>query len=171
MDTTGWQTYHRRSAALREVVARLDASGADDVAWTDDLALAFEDRDDLLVALHDLWTRRVNARVELALEIDEHPPRDSVVLAWREVADDLPGVRRVLDRHRDDPGLRRSELHEHRLLAVAAGLATLDDPLEVSGRAGAVLVEQIRSVVVPRPRDGRLTDRLVGLFRWVPESA
>jgi hypothetical protein len=171
MDTTAWQTYHRRSAALRDLVADLDATGADDLIWTGALAEAFADRAEVLVALHDQWLRRLGARVDLALELDEQPPREGVATAWREVAADLPGVRRVLDRHGDDPALRRAELREHRLLAVAAGLATLDDPLEHSARAGRVLVEQARAARVPAPRDGRLVDRLAARFGWVPESA
>ena len=138
-----WDTYRRRATALRRVIADLDRSGSPTLPWNEELAAIFDDPDDLLVALHDVWTRRLEGRVDLALEIDEQDSVESVALAWREVADELPGVRRVLDRQADNPVLRHSERHEHRLLAVAAGYATISDPLSRSAGAGERLVARI----------------------------
>lgn len=137
-----WETYHRRAAVLRDVVTRLDA-GADLPVGSTELAV-FEDRDDLLRALHDVWTRRVETRVDIALELSHFSSEDGVARAWREVAGELPGIRRVLDEYADDPALHAHEQHEHRLLAVAAGHASLGDPIAVSAVAGARLVAALR---------------------------
>lgn len=162
---SAWDTYRRRATAVREIVDQLDRTGADEPDWNDATAAVFADPDDLLVALHDLWTRRLEARVEFALDLDQGDVEESIAIAWTEVAASLPGVRRVLDRHQYDDCLRRHEVHEHRLIAVAAGLATVEDPMELSARAGARFVERIRThVAVPRPRP-TLRARLVQAVR------
>lgn len=167
MGNEAWENYHRRSAALREVIRHLDVSGATEPEWSDDLAAVFGDRDALLVALHDAWSRRLAARIELALEIGEDLPAECVETAWFEVAAELRGVRRVLDAHASDPVLRKHEQHEHRLIAIAAGMVGIGDPLEYAARAGAQLVANIRAQrvepTVPRPRLG---ERLVSAVRW-----
>jgi hypothetical protein len=166
--SNAWDTYHRRSTALRRVVSDIDRSGSSELPWNDELAAAFDDPDDLLVALNDVWTRRLAARVDLALEIDEHESRESVALAWREVADELTGVRRVLDRQADHPALRHSRRQEHRMLAVSAGVATIGDPASRSAAAGERLVARIREADRPSGRGSRLTERVAGLVRRVP---
>lgn len=163
-----WDTYHRRATALRRVIADLDRSGSSTPPWDDELAALFDSPDDLLVALHDLWSRRLAARVDLALEIDEHGPEESVALAWREVADELSGVRGVLDRHQDNPALRRSDRQEHRMLAVSAGLATIGDPASRSAAIGARLVARIRGTDRSAGGGSRLSERVAGLVRRVP---
>lgn len=170
--STAWETYHRRHRALRGVVAELDASGVEDVPWSEDLAGVFADRDDLLVALHDLWSRRLEGRVEMALDVGVDLPAECVETAWYEVAAELPGVRRVLDAHAHDQVLRRHEQHEHRLLAIAAGMADPGAPLAPAAAAGAQLVADIRArhvaPAVPRPR---LRERVAAAFRFRPSPA
>ena len=166
--STAWDTYHRRASALRRVIADLDRSGSSTLPWNDELAADFDDPDDLLVALHDVWTRRLAGRVDLALEIDEQESGESVALAWREVADELAGVRRVLDRQADNPVLRHSRRQEHRLLGVAAGVATISDPLGHSAAAGERLVARIRDDEGSSGAGSRLTERVAGLVRRIP---
>lgn len=165
--SNAWDTYHRRAAALQTVVEDLDAGHATAPRWTADLATVFDGPADLLVALHDMWTRRLQARVELALELGEDLPAECVETAWFEVAAELPGVRRVLDAHADDEALRRNEMNEHRLLAIAAGMVSPADPLEFAARIGERLVDNIRAQhvepVVPAPRLG---ERLGNLLKW-----
>jgi hypothetical protein len=163
-----WDTYHRRATAVRRVIADLDRSGSSELAWDDELAAAFDDPDDLLVALHDVWNRRLASRVDLALEIDEHESAESVALAWREVADELAGVRRVLDRQADNPVLCHSRCQEHRMLAVSAGVATIGDPTSRSAAAGERLVARIREADRPSGGGSRLTERVAGLVRRAP---
>ncbi len=165
--STAWDTLHRRSAAVRTVVEELDATRSTEPRWTDELAEVFASPDDLLIALHDVWSRRLIARVEMALELGEDLPSESIENAWFEVAAELPGVRRVLDAHAADEALIKHEQHEHRLLAIAAGMVSPGDPLAYAARAGARLVSNIRAQhvepIVPRPRLG---ERLVNLINW-----
>jgi hypothetical protein len=165
--SNAWDTLHRRAAAVRTVIEELDETGTTDPRWTDELAEVFASPDDLLVALHDVWSRRLIARVEMALELGEDLPAESIENAWFEVAADLPGVRRVLDAHAADEALAKHEQHEHRLLAIAAGMVSPADPLAYAARAGARLVGNIRAQhvepLVPRPRLG---ERLVNLINW-----
>jgi hypothetical protein len=140
--SAAWTTVHTRSAALREVVRLLDQGH--ELPWDAAAAVVFGDRDELLQALHELWSRRLNGRIDLALETDDHQLRESVARAWIETVDDLPGVRRVLDAHADEPALRQLERTQHRAVAVAAGLATFADPIAHSATAGAQFVETLR---------------------------
>jgi len=130
---------HTRSATLREVVAGLDSGRS-----LPQLVAGFTDEDELLQALHGVWSRRLNGRIDLALETDDHDLAVSVGDAWLLTALDLPGVRRVLDEHADRPSLQPHFRVEHRTVAVAAGLATFDDPGSVSARIGARFVASLR---------------------------
>ena len=149
--STNWETYRRRAAALQEVVRTLDMTGSDEVPWTEATAAVFAGPDDVLVALHDLWTRRLQSRIDLELETDNGQMIDGAANAWHSVAAELPGVRRVLDRYENHPSLDHHERSEHRLLAVAAGLATLGDPISRSARLGADFVRSIRITGAPAP--------------------
>jgi len=144
-----WAAYHRRAAALTTVIEELDRTGATSPSWTAGLAEVFTGPDDLLVALHDRWTRRLQARIDNAAELASDDVAESVADAWRELAAELPGVRRVLDAHADHPALRRHELHEHRMVAVAAELAAFSDPVSWAAARGAKFVTELR--VVPTP--------------------
>ena len=165
--SNAWDTFHRRATAIRGVVEELDATTATEPTWTDELAEVFDGPDDVLVALHDVWTRRVTARVEMALDLGQDLPAESVENAWFEVAAELPGVRRVLDAHADHQTLRRLDEHEHRLFAIAAGMVAPSDPLDYAARVGRRLVTNLRQqhveVSVPRPRLG---ERMGNLIRF-----
>jgi hypothetical protein len=139
---SAWSTVHARTAALREVIAVLDAGGA--LPWDARLVVLFGDRDALLVALHDTWSRRLGGRLDVALEVDDHRLEESVARAWLETAADLPGVRRVLDQHADLAALAAPHRNEMRTLAVAAGLATFADPIGHSVAVGARFVSSLR---------------------------
>lgn len=165
--SNAWDTLHRRAAAVRTVIEELDATRATDPRWTTELAEVFETTADLLTALHGVWSRRLAARVEMALELGEDLPAEAIENAWFEVAAELPGVRRVLDAHAGDEALVRSDQHLHRLLAIAAGMVSPADPLAYAARVGARLVGNLRArhvePVVPRPRLG---ERLAHLISW-----
>jgi len=126
---------HLRSSTLRRVMADIEAGG--ELAWDADLAPAYGDRDQLLVALHDHWSRQLLARIDVALELGAGSPHESVALAWRSAVRDQPGVRRVLDAESGHPALRAARRSLCVSVAVAAGLATFDDPAANSAAAGA----------------------------------
>jgi len=162
---TGWAAYHRRAQAVNAVIAQLDRTATAEPAWTDELAEVFADRDDLLVALHDRWTRRLEGRIDMAAELSLESNADVVADAWRQVAAELPGVRRVLDANADHPALRKHELHEHRMVAIAADLAAMVDPVEWAAARGIRFVAELRRTEIPRPRRAGLADRLLGVLR------
>jgi hypothetical protein len=168
--STAWETHHQRSAALRDVLATLDA-GTTELPWNDGLERVFTDRAGLLVALHDHWSRHLAARLDLALELHDIPEA-SVAEAWAAVAAQLPGVRRVLEQYAAHPALALSRARADRMVAVAAGVAALDDPLAVAAARGAAFLERARTedaLVVPARRDGWLRERLS--FRLLKASA
>ena len=79
----------------------------------------------------------------------------AVITAWRATAHELPGIRAVVDRHREQPldramagAMATATAKEHELLAVMAGRATLDDPR--AARVGAEIEAR-----APRPRRPR----------------
>lgn len=152
-----WEIHHRRTAALRDVVTALDAG--DDLPWSDSLAEDFGDRDGLLLALHDLFARRLGGRIDLALELHDIPGA-SVAEAWQAVADELPGIHRLLTTYADEPALARANAHLHRTVAVAAGLAALETPLATASEAGRAFLDRSARFVVPARRDGWLRERL-----------
>lgn len=158
MGTTAWDTIHSRTAALRNVVTALDAGS--DLAWDDSAAEHFTDRDDLLRALHEVWSRRLQGRIDVALELDTRRLDACVAAAWVQTAADLPGVRRILDEHADVPALRHAGRIELRAIAVAAGLATFDDPIARSATAGSHFVRRLRGLTPPTPRLPSLRRRL-----------
>lgn len=144
MMSEAWENYHRRAAAVHDVVAWLDRSRGEQLPWNPTLATVFESSADLLVSLHELWNRRLLARVDLELETHPGSPAECVAIAWHATALTLPGVRRVLDAQAEHPALESSQLSEHRLLAVAAGYAGLAQPVEYAARAGRLLVAELR---------------------------
>ena len=149
----GWESYHQRAGAVQDVLTRLPRHRGSALPWDDALATVFDDRDDLLEALHGVWTRRLLARVDLALEVGAgDTPRQSVESAWRTTVRELPALRALLDEYADTEVARRCVSGEHRLMAVAAGLATLSDPTSHSVRRGAELVSSIHPAPAPHRR-------------------
>lgn len=123
-----WQRVHNRSAVLREVVTELEHSRSDALPWNRTIAAVFADPSDLLVTLHGMWLRRLLTRLDMALEMGEDDLAESVAAARDQLASEMRGVRRALDRYADDPALERCITNERRLLA---GLGVpLDRPAE-----------------------------------------
>lgn len=156
--STAWTDYHRRTDAVRRTLEHLQRSPEPDLPWDEATAATFADRSELLTELHGVWTRRVLARVDAELETSDRPAQDVVVTAWQEVAASLPALRRLLDHHADDPAMARCEAAEHRMLAVAGGLATFSDPPSRSAALGRRLVASAaeQSSYAVQGRQGRL---------------
>ena len=99
-----WKSFHRRGEILRDVIAsanrRRDGVLPMDVPG---VAETFGDQLTLLGALQLRWHTRLAGRIERELM---HQPMDlesAVVDAWHATADELPGVRAILDRQRAEP--------------------------------------------------------------------
>jgi hypothetical protein len=149
----------RRSSIVRVVRAVEDSAA---LPWDAELAAAYGSRDALLRALHDHWSRQLLARIDVALELGAETPEASVAVAWRSALRDQPGVHRLLDAESANAVLRAARRSMLASVAVAAGLATFDDPASVSAPVGARLLTSIdASAAVRRPsRVGVLLRRL-----------
>lgn len=156
----------RRGTVLRDVAQVLDRR-LDGVLPRDvpGVAECFADDADLVGALALSWHAHLGARLDAALETSQRAggagrPR-AVAHAWADAAEQLRGVRRLLDRQAVEPAsaavadvLARSAAQEHALLARAAeGAAALhaeDDRTQAVGRR---LVRQARTLVRPALAD------------------
>jgi hypothetical protein len=136
-----WKSFHNRGEILRTVIAtanvRRDGVLPMDVAG---VAETFGDELSLLAALQLRWHTRLAGHIERQLMNQPLDLPRAVELAWAAAADDLPGVRRILDRYRAEPvdevmaeAMRKATVKEHMLLATMAGRASFGD-------ASAVLV-------------------------------
>lgn len=155
-------SFRHRGELLRRVVATADRR-RDGRLPTDleGVAGAFGSELDLLGALQLRWHTRLAGRIEHALMDDPMDLERAVVAAWRTTADELPGVRAIVDRHREHPlddemaaAMRRAETKERAFLAVMAGRASASD----AGAAvvGARLEATARAGWRPAPADGEV---------------
>ncbi|WP_210438450.1 hypothetical protein [Nocardioides xinjiangensis] len=150
-----WTSHHRRADVLREVIrtadSRLDRRLPMDVAG---VAETFGDDVTLLGALQLRWHTRLAGRIER--ELADQPldlPR-AVAVAWRRAAEDMPGVRAVIDHHvahPSSPEMARTTAiaagKEHELLALMAGRASA--PGDAARRAGRAIESAARASYVP----------------------
>lgn len=147
---TLWEAEHRRAAVVRKVVARLDESRNGLPVLTDIPGITdeFPDFGDLLVALQRRWEVALGTRIEMELECGEDELAEDIAEAWRELATDQPGLRRMLDFYAGHPALRSAVATEHQLVAVAAGLASFDTPLSLADEIGEKFLTRVWD---PRP--------------------
>jgi hypothetical protein len=94
--------------------------------------------DDQLVQLQCRWTNALTARLDYAIEFAGSTPMvEAVASAWRELAAEQTILRAVLDAAEErSPALAAAMSTEFRFLALAAGLARVDDPAEEAIRLG-----------------------------------
>lgn len=143
-----------RAETLREVATvadqRRDGLLPTDV---DGVRRVFRDDLDLLGALQLRWATRLGGRIDRELMGQPLDLEGAVVTAWRATADELPGIRAILDRHRERPtdddmarALAVATRKERCLLAVMAGRAGIADP-EAAG-VGALIEERARAGLI-----------------------
>lgn len=149
-----WNAFARREDILRAVVDTADR-GLDGVLPNDlpGLTETFPTNNDLVSALLLKWHARLSGNVERILMAEPMGLEESVAAAWRRTAEQMPGVRLILDRagHLDNSTLRplvkRAQEREWVRLAMAAGTANNASPaaaaagrrLEETARAGLAL--------------------------------
>jgi len=137
-----WNTFHHRGAILQTVVETADQRrdgvlpmhlpGVDET---------FRGELDVLAALQLKWHARLSGNIERALMSQPLDLEDAIAAAWRRTSDQLPGVRKILDRYAEMPSdpemaaaLNRANEKEWIRLAAAAGLA--NDESAAAARAG-----------------------------------
>jgi hypothetical protein len=149
-----WTTFHRRGEVLRTVIAAADTRRDGllplDVAGVRE---TFDDELSLVAALQLRWHTRLSGRLEHLLASQPDDLDETVIRGWRETADELPGIRLVLDRYRARPvdeamarALRTSAAKEHVLLAAMAGRSTAD--AAATAAVGEDLEERARAAYV-----------------------
>lgn len=169
-----WTSFHTRGAILRTVITvadeRLDGRLPMDLDGVSD---TFADELELLGALQLRWHTRLAGKIEQLLSSQPMNLEDRVVEAWLVNAQEMPGVRRILDHYIAHPASEAMEIamtkavaKERLLLAVMAGLGGVADELAIP--VGARLEERARAscrpvMALPEERPS-LFDRLRAAF-------
>lgn len=126
-----WKTFHNRGEVLRGVVDTAN-DRRDGVLPTGVPGVAenFADDLDLIGALMLKWHARLSGNIERALLREPMDLQSAVASAWQTTAEQMPGVRLVIDRsmqHPEGPAMEqamsRAREREWSGLAIAAGLA------------------------------------------------
>jgi hypothetical protein len=104
-----------------------------------------------IAALQTRWNTALSARLDEAIEFaGDRSLLETVAAAWRELAQAQPVLRGVLDQAESDGGATEDALRrELRMLALASGLAGLNDPVERAISAGRAYRDLIRSGRAP----------------------
>jgi hypothetical protein len=150
-----WTAFHRRGEVLRTVVETADQRVDGELPlYVPGVAETFADAIDLLGALQLRWHTRLAGRIERELMAQPMNLEQAVVTAWHRTADEMPGVRAILDRHLDHPldqemarVAATAAAKEHVLLAVMAGRGGPADPESVA--VGARIEQHARETYVP----------------------
>jgi hypothetical protein len=133
--TMTWTAYHNRGETLRSVMATA-ATRQDGVLPMDvpGVAETFHGELDLLGALQLRWHTRLSGNIEQQLTAQPMDLEEAVAVAWKLTAEELPGVRKILDHYRDHPvddemarAMAAATAKEHYFLAVMAGRSALGD--------------------------------------------
>ncbi|MFP5253581.1 MAG: hypothetical protein ACLGH4_07275 [Actinomycetes bacterium] len=131
MSMRTWESFHRRGEVLRAVVDEANRR-RDGILPTDlpGVAETFADDTALVAALQLRWHTRLAGRIERALMEQPMDLEAAVIGAWRRTADELAGVRLILDDAAAHPAsaamadaLATARRKDWTLMAAMAGLA------------------------------------------------
>jgi hypothetical protein len=177
MSTATRKPFHHRGEILRAVIATADARRDGILPMdVDGVAETFGDELTLLGALQLRWHTRLAGRIERELMSQPLDLEEAVAAAWLVTADELPGIRAIVDHYRAEPldaamatAMTKSVAKERILLAVMAGKASAQDAsaarvgerIEADARAVRELVALGEAGV---PGDGSEGSHRGGLF-------
>jgi hypothetical protein len=145
-----WKAFHNRGETLRTVITTANdrRDGVLPVS-VPGVAENFRDDLDLVGALLLKWHARLSGNLERALMREPMDLESAVASAWHTTAEQLPGVRMVIDRCSEAPegpemekAMNRAREHEWARLATAAGLASGTGPAAIA--AGRRVEERAR---------------------------
>jgi hypothetical protein len=168
-----WEAFHHRGDVLRTVIAEADARRDGNLPMDlPGVSETFRGALDVLAPLPLRWHPRLAGRIERALAGQPLDLDTAVVDAWRATAEQLPGVRAILDRHAATPPDAESArvmdtavAKERQMMAVLAGRVSgtavephgqrIGEELEARARAG-----WSRPAPTRTPTQPRFVDRL-----------
>lgn len=150
-----WTTYHKRGEILRTVMTVVDERRDGLLPMdVDGVVEKFDDELGLLGALQLKWHTRLAGRIERELGEQPMDLEAAVIRAWQDTANELPGVRAVIDRYLAEPvdarmaaTMAKAHAKEHVLLAVMSGKGAYAD--DRVARVGAGIEERARASYVP----------------------
>ena len=162
-----WNDFHHREEILRVVVDTANAN-RDGVLPMNVAGVTenFSDELDLVGALLLKWNARLLGNIERALMREPMDLANAVADAWRTTAEQLPGVRMVIDRCTDAPAspemeraMNRARDRELAYLATAAGLSSgrsaasieAGRRVEQLARTGAAVPQAQEPAAEPQP--------------------
>ncbi|KAA5826730.1 hypothetical protein ABT337_08380 [Saccharopolyspora hirsuta] len=141
-----WNDFHQRQHAIATV---LDTARQNPSQALDQVPAPFSDATELLRALQYKWTQQLTGRIDVALaETGDAADGDriqAVTEAWRRTAAANPALRDLLDQHQANPVLRADSAREHRMLALASGLAEPGEPDAEVVRVGQAFLQLVRA--------------------------
>lgn len=166
-----WNSFHHRGEILRTVIATADAR-RDGTLPTDVAGVTETFGDDLtlLGVLQLRWHTRLSGRVERELMYQPLDLEQAVINAWQATAEELPGIRAIIDRHRAEPqdeataaAMAKAAANEWTMLAVMAGQVSMQD--EAAIHAGQLIESKARATFrpvhrIPEPRTAGFLDRI-----------
>jgi hypothetical protein len=150
-----WTSHHRRGDVLREVIRTADTRRDGRLPMdVDGVADTFGDELTLLGALQLRWHTRLAGHIERELADQPLDLGNAVIIAWLRAAEDMPGIRAIIDHHvahPTSPEMARATAiataKEHELLALMAGRASA--PGEAAQRVGRGIERAARASYVP----------------------
>ncbi|NHC24061.1 hypothetical protein G6553_12865 [Nocardioides sp. IC4_145] len=151
-----WTSFHNRGEILRSVT-RVADQRRDGVLPMDlpGVRETFGDELALYGALSLRWHTRLAGRIERELASQPLDLEAAVIAAWRALADEMPGVRAILDHHREQPvddamaeAIAKATRKEHILLAIMAGRASVHDSrgAALAAETGARIEQRARTL-------------------------
>lgn len=172
-----WNAFHHRGEVLRAVINHADSTRDGNRPMTLPMDLpgvteTFGDELALIAALHLRWHTRLAGHIERALMDQPMDLEASVIEAWQGAADELPGVRAILDHYLAEPStpemeaaLAKATANDQSLLAAMAGRASGRDAAAVA--VGRRIEEAARTAERPSvtttdepARTGSFLDRI-----------
>lgn len=131
-----WNAFHRRGDVLANIIKTIDSRTDGDLPMDlPGVAETFRDELDVISALTLKWHARLSCNIEHALHAEPMDLEAAVAKAWRATCEQLPGIRRVIDRYTEAPtnesmAAALAIVHEKEWvrLALASGLANYASP-------------------------------------------
>ena len=149
-----WKSFHHRGEILTSVTSAADSRRDGLLPMdVDGVPETFGDELTLLAALQLRWHTRLAGRIEHELMSQPMDLENAVVTAWHHCANELPGIRLVIDHHQAEPlddemaqVMGKAADKEHLLLAAMAGRSGIDDH-EAALQIGARIESRARATL------------------------